>query len=226
MKLFNTLNSEKTSLIVDIKLRSPRDGDLINRNDVPEFAEKMVKSGAAAVSVVTEEKYFNGNYDLLKEIREVVDVPVIVKDFFNEVRKIKRAYNNGADSVLLISSILGKKTLKNLKTHCQKLGLEPLIETHSKNEILRANHLETKLIGINNRNIKKLEMDSGNVSRTKKLAKFAHDNAMIISESSIESKEDLKKINSEVDAVMVGTSILTSNHPRNKVKELMEVNHG
>lgn len=212
----------EVSLIVDIKLRSPRDGELIKKKKAPNFAKEAVEAGADALSVVTEKNHFNGSIELLEEVNESVDAPIIAKNFFKDRNSILETIEAGADSVLLISSILTNEKLKELQDFCQERDVEPVIETHTKEEIFQANHFGAKVIAINNRDITELEMDSGDVNRTDKLEKHVKNDALIISESSIKSRQDIDLIRTKVDAVVVGTTILTSNKPRKKIKQLKE----
>lgn len=222
MKLSRALKKSESEVAVigDIKRRSPEIGDLMNDRNPIDIAESMVDGGIDAVSVVTESEYFKGSLGLLEKIGNAIEVPILVKDFFREEEEVKKAKQAGADSILLISSILDENSLKDLYEFCKEIEVEPLVETHTRSEIELANDLGVGLVGINNRNIKKLEKDSGTVQRTEKLVNYIHGGALVISESSIRSPEDIDLIKKKVEGVLVGTAILKSKDPEGKVKEL------
>ncbi|MDH7556620.1 MAG: hypothetical protein QHG94_06770, partial [Candidatus Methanosuratincola sp.] len=128
----------------------------------------------------------------------------------------------GADAILLISSILGREGLARLLSACASEGLEPLVEVHTTSEMGVANSLGAPLIGINNRDIRRLETDGGDVGNTEALARLAHPGAVLVSESSIATRgEVLRAIGAGADAVLVGTAVMRAEDPGEKVRELI-----
>lgn len=195
-------------VVPDIKLISPKEGGLLSGRD-PVYMAKLFESiGAPALSVVTEEKEFGGSVALLEKVAAAVSVPVLRKDFITCEEEIYRTKEAGASAVLLICACMDKETLFHLYDTAVKVSLEPLVEAHTEEELGFASELGARLVGINNRDILTLERDGGNVSRTKELALYAPKNALIISESGIETPKDAREaVSSGADAVLVGTAI-------------------
>jgi indole-3-glycerol phosphate synthase len=196
-------------IIPDIKCISPRDGDLLFGRDPLIIAKQLVEAGAPALSVVTEQKNFGGSIMLLKSIAEETSVPILRKDFIKNIDDLKITRDSGAHAILLICSILPFYLLTKLYEEALKLGLEPLIETRTREELAFASKLGAKLVGINNRNILELEKDDGTVSATELLAAHAPKGALLISESSFKTQSEVGvAINAGADAVLIGTAIL------------------
>ena len=200
-------------VIPDIKQISPKEGDILKGRDPAVMAKILIEAGAPALSVVTENKYFGGSAELLKKVSETAgsNIPVLQKDFITSADQLKTAKDNGADAVLLICAIQSFSMIKELYKKALKIGLEPLIEVHTKEELFPALGAGAKLIGINNRDIVELEKDDGTVDLTGKLAKYIPENVTIISESSIKTPQDAEEaIRSGADAVLVGTALWQS----------------
>lgn len=212
---------DRTFLIADIKAKSPRSGDLIGDRDPGHLARKMVGAGAQAISVVIEPEHFGGDMEMLERVREAVDVPLLAKDFVDGRERIGEVKSRGADAVLLIGSMLSEARLKDLFSSCGRMGIEPLVETHTSGEIRLAADLNAELVGINNRDITKLETDPGGVGRTELLAKLVREGSLVISEGSIKSRGDVQRaVEAGADAVLVGTAILKAHDLGEKVREL------
>jgi len=197
-------------VIPDIKQISPKEGDILKGRDPAVMAKILIEAGAPALSVVTENKYFGGSAELLKKVSETAgsNIPVLQKDFITSADQLKTAK---ADAVLLICAIQSFPMIKELYKKALKIGLEPLIEVHTKEELFPALGAGAKLIGINNRDIVELEKDDGTVDLTGKLAKYIPENVTIISESSIKTPQDAEEaIRSGADAVLVGTALWQS----------------
>ncbi len=208
-------------IIGDIKLRSPEHGDLARGRDPAQIAQAIVAGGAVAVSVVTEAEHYNGSLSLLETVRKAVKVPVLRKDFVRREQDITDTRQTGADAQLLTCCMMSESDMDRFFPICLKAGLEPLIETHSEKEIAHANRLRASLIGINNRNIRQWEQDDGDVNRTKNLANLVHEDAVIISESSIMTHDDvLAALKAGAHAVLIGTALLQANDIIKKMKEL------
>ncbi len=208
-----------TPIIGEVKVRSPRDNDLLRDRNPVEYAIAMADAGVIAISVVTERERFGGSVKMLHEIRQAVDLPVLRKDFINSEAQVHE--EESADALLLIYSMLGYPKLKRLHSACLLAGMEPLIEVHTKEEALRTNALKPLMVGINNRNIGRLETDDGNVSTTKELAPYVED-AIIVSESSFNTRREVEEaLGAGADAVLIGTALLNAMDLNEKLQELL-----
>lgn len=197
-----------TAVIPDIKCRSPKDGDLLRGRDPVEMAARFVEYGAPLLSVVTERERFGGSPELLRAIANTVNVPILRKDFITDEAGLLQTVELGAAAVLLICAAMDAKTLQALYTKALELGLEPFVETHTRDEMALAARLGATLVGINNRDIMTLEMDDGGAQRTRELAHGRPENAFLISESGILTPEDAAlAAASGADAVLVGTAL-------------------
>ena len=208
-------------VIAEIKRRSPSKGK-IRDVDLARTARQMENGGACAISVLTD-KNFDGSLEDLKRVKEAVKIPVLRKDFIVDEFQIYQSYGAGVDAVLLIVSLLREKTMEFVElTH--ELGMEALVEIHNEDEIRFALDSNAKLIGINNRNLKTLQIDLGT---TESLTKKIPTNRIIISESGINDKEDLKRVlKAGANAVLIGTSIIKAENIEERVREFVENDQG
>lgn len=221
--LCSQYNSGLIPVVPDIKSKSPKEGDLLRGRDPVQLARALAAAGAPALSVVTEPGYFGGSADLLRRIVENVSLPVLRKDFINNTVQLQETVDLGAAAVLLIASMLDKKLLFKLVEDALKLGLEPLVETHSLEEINSFNELTLNVIGINNRNIVELELDDGSVLMTENLVKAVRPGVFVVSESSISSPADVRRAAAAgAHAVLVGTAILQARDPAGMYRILSE----
>lgn len=196
-------------VIPDIKCNSPKEGDLLLGRDPLFVAKQLVGAGAPALSVVTEHKNFGGSMELLEKIAAGTGVPVLRKDFIKSIDDLILTKDSGAQAILLICAMLPFDLLSSLYDKALRLGLEPLVEARTKEELAFASKLGAKLVGINNRNILELEKDNGTVSATRSLAAYAPKDALLISESSIKTPTEAQfAIKAGADAVLIGTAIL------------------
>ena len=206
--------SGRVPVIPDFKMLSPSDGPLFQGRDVIADARAMEKAGAPALSVVTEPKQFGGSLEFLEQITKAVRIPVLRKDFVQSTSDLEETVRCGAKAVLLICSCMTQATLKELYHRSLELGLEPLVEAHSAEELHLAESLGAKLVGINNRDILTLECDGGTVSTTARLASAKPIGSFLISESGIQSADDVRiALQSGADAVLVGTAIWKDEDP-------------
>lgn len=201
-------------VIPDIKCYSPKEGNLLKGRNPVEVAKILVDAGAPVLSVVTEPKNFKGSLELLKKIHNAVDVPLLRKDFIYTKEDLIETKNYGASAILLMCSCLEKEKLEYLYHEAIQMGLDPFVETHTKEELLFATELGAKLIGINNRNILELECDDGNVSRTCEMAADVPQGSILVSESSIGNSEEVRMaIKAGADCALVGTAIWQAKDP-------------
>ncbi|MDD3654031.1 MAG: indole-3-glycerol-phosphate synthase [Desulfotomaculaceae bacterium] len=195
-------------VIPDIKCTSPKEGDLLQGRDPVEAAKLLAAAGAPALSVVTEPKNFGGSLALLERIAEATALPVLRKDFINCEEDLLLTKACGAEAILLICALQTPPLLAKLYQEALKIGLEPLVETHTQEELILAGKIGAKLVGINNRNILELEIDDGTVSATALLAKYKPKDALLISESSLQTPAQARAaVQAGSDAVLVGTAI-------------------
>jgi len=202
------------AVIPDIKCFSPQDGNLLDIHCAAEAAQKMVNRGAPLLSVVTESEHFGGSPELLRSITHTVDVPVLRKDFVTNVDMLKETVELGAAAVLLICAVNEEKKLATLFQKAMDLGLEPLVEIHTLEEMQLAKKLGARLIGINNRNIRVYEQDGSGPERTVDLAFSAPKDSIIVSESGILSPTDAQRVAAVgVNALIVGTALWQARDP-------------
>jgi len=209
-------------IVADIKPVSPRDGDLLGPRDVADLARTLVDAGACALSVVTEAKHFGGSLATLRRVCEAVEVPVLQKDFFSSVSQVEESRKQGAAAVLLILATTLDPLASALYRRARELALEVVVEIHTRQELERALALSPTIIGINNRDITRLETDSGDVRVTEDLAPCVPDGIVKVSESSLRNEEDIRRaFEAGADAVLVGTAILRAGDPAAFLSRLM-----
>ena len=205
------LNQKSTGaipVIPDIKCVSPKHGDLLRGRCPVEAAKLLKNAGTAVMSVVTEPKEFCGSLELLRNIADTTGLPILRKDFITTTDDLKISLDNGAAAILLMCATQTEKSLFELYETALQLGIEPLVETHTLAEMQLARKLGAMLIGINNRDITRLERDDGTVTNTRHLAEFAPENAVIVSESGINTPEEARQaIDAGADAVLIGTAL-------------------
>jgi indole-3-glycerol phosphate synthase len=212
--LWNKYHRGHIPVIPDIKPRSPQAGDLLQGRDPAEIARALADAGAPVISVVTEPIHFGGSAMLLQKVVQATKLPVLRKDFINSPHQLQESLELGASAVLLIASMLEKARLLELIEEACRLGLEPLVETHRREEIDAVRELKLDMIGINNRDIVNLEMDGGNVDTTEELARLIQPGSLVISESSLSSPVEVEKAaRAGAQAVLVGTAILQAPDP-------------
>lgn len=214
------MGREGVPVIAEVKPRSPSRGDLRSASDPAEVALQMVEGGAAAISVLTEPRYFGGSLRALERVAEIVSVPVLMKDFIIDEKQILRGAEAGADAILLMVSICPH--LESFYHLILSLGLEPLVEVHSEEEVEKAARLKPWLIGINNRDLETMKTNLTHTQRILPLIKARCPEALIVAESGVRTPQDVKKLLTYgADAVLVGTAIMESRNIAEKVKELV-----
>lgn len=212
----------KVPLIAEIKLRSPREGDLLKGRDPLQIADEYIRGGACAVSVVTEPTHFGGDIEILKEIVSNIKLPVLRKDFITDKEQIRESKQSGAKAVLLLSAMLSNEELADLNEYAHSTGLETVVEIHTQRELENLKGLALDMIGINNKDILDLERGEDQVISTQKLAPLLPEGVIAISESGIRNREDVRKvIASGVDAILVSTALLKTDDISQMLKELI-----
>lgn len=212
-------------IIAEIKVHSPKYGDLLRGRDPIKILRAYERAGAAGISYITEPKYFKGNFELFRRICREADLPVLRKDFITSKDEIERTAEAEASAVLIITRILGDKTAEFVD-YALEHGLETLVEVHTRDEVRIANETRTPMIGINNRDIARLEKDDGTVEVTEKLCEYVRNDAVRVSESGISSVEDLKRALRYADAALIGTAFMRAENAEEVVKAFVEGYHG
>ena len=203
------LSPSNIRVIAEIKRASPSRGSIASIEDPSALAISYETAGAGAVSVLTEERSFLGSLRDLDEVRKVISVPVLRKDFIANEYQVLEARAHGADLVLLIVAGLDQKTLVRLKHLIEQLGMAALVETHSEQEVLRACEIDSRLVGINARDLATFETDR---SLFGKLASLVPSGAIKIAESAVRSVSDVQEYASYgADCVLVGEALVTGN---------------
>lgn len=210
----------RLSVISEVKKASPSKGLIQPDFDPVKIAVTYEKSGADAISCLTEEFYFQGSSEYFKAIRAEVSLPMIRKDFIFDPYQIYEAKIIGADAVLLIAAVLDNAKLKEYKLIADSLGLDVLAETHSKEELDRVLAADLDIIGINNRNLKTFDVT---LDTTAKLAGFIPDGKVIVSESGIKDNNDMKAVRSYgADAVLIGETLMRSDDIADTLERLRD----
>ena len=211
-------------VIADIKPVSPRDGDLLAGRRPADLAVALEAAGACALSVVTESRHFGGSCDTLAEVVGATALPVLRKDFIVDLAQLRETREAGAAAVLLIVATVPPDALGPLFDAALDLGLEPLLEAHTEAELERALALSPTLIGINNRDIRRLETDPGDVSTTAALAPRVPEGVVIVSESALLTDGDVRRaLSAGADAVLVGTMLLQAENPAARLAALTQL---
>ena len=208
--------SPQPALIMECKAASPSRGTIRSDYDPASLAAQYAPY-AAAVSVLTEPDRFNGSFDDLAAVREVVDVPVLCKDFIVDEVQVLAARSLGADAVLLMLSVVPDDVYRELAELAHSLGMEVLTEVSTPQEMHRASVLGAEVIGINNRNLRTLETD---LARTEELAPLAPAGVVLVGESGVGASQDVRRLSGLVDALLVGSSLSGAPDPAEAAREL------
>jgi len=209
---------EDLAVIAEIKRKSPTRGMIKKDFDPVEIAKIYDKNGAAAVSVLTDEKYFDGHCSYLTAVKKLIYLPVLRKDFIVDEYQIRESRYWGADAILLIVRLLESKQLTRYIAIAREVGLSCLVEVHSEGEIKTAIDSGAEIIGINNRNLDTLKVD---INTSLDLMKWIGKDQVAVAESGIQSRSDMIKIESAgFDAVLIGESFMRSKNIGGKLREL------
>ena len=213
-------------VISEIKVFSPKEGDLLRGRAPADLAAVMATAPIAGVSVVTDMIHFLGDTDIIRTIRPLVPVPILRKDFTASERDLDETVACGADAVLLTVCLLHDERLARLHAGAHERELETLVEVHDDNDIARvvALGLRPDVLGVNNRDIQIGETDDGDVGVTERLAPTLPAGSLLLSESSIAGPDDARRARGAgADAVLVGTSILRAADAVEAIRALVEV---
>ncbi len=215
-------------LIAEVKKASPSLGVICENFDPVRIAKEYEAAGASCLSVLTDEKFFQGSLDYLRQIRAAVKLPLLRKDFIIDERQILEAIEWGADAILLIVAILSDEQLQKFHSLAIEAGLAVLVEVHDEAELERALKISPALIGVNNRNLKTFKVD---LSTTEKLAVKMEDGRwkmgktsapLLVAESGIHTRADVERVKkSGAGAILVGESLMKNGDIKTKVRELI-----
>ena len=215
----DALAAEGMSFICECKKASPSKGLIAEEFPYLEIAKDYEAAGASAISVLTEPNWFKWDLKYLNEFSSEVKIPTLRKDFTVSPYMIYEAYLNGASAVLLICSILDRKTLEDYISIASSLGLDALVEAHDSDEVKMAIDAGAQIIGVNNRNLRTFEVNASNCLR---LRKDVPENILFVAESGIKTREDIKVLlENNVNAVLIGEALMTSSDKKaylNKLK--------
>lgn len=214
-----SLSKAGTSLIAEIKRSSPSKGALSQITDPVALAKSYERGGADLISVLTEERRFNGKIADLIAVRDAIGLPVLRKDFILTEFQVYESRLLGADLILLIVAALSNAQLRDLYQLSTELGMDVLVEVHDEEEAQRAIDLKAEIIGVNSRNLKTLEVSDLNFERI-----FPHlpKNVIKVAESGIATRAQVEFVESlGADAILVGESLVKSGDPEQSIKELL-----
>ena len=214
---FLQAHPEKLQIVAEVKKASPSMGDINLGVDILQQAKTYEANGAAMISVLTDQVYFKGHLDDLRDISNQVAIPTLNKDFIIDEKQIIRARNAGASVILLIVAALTEERLKELYDYATELGLEVLMETHNREELEIAHRIGARIIGVNNRNLTTFEVD---LQTSLDLAEYFQEGPVYISESAIFSGQDAQAVAPHFQGILVGTALMQAENVAEKIKEL------
>ncbi len=208
------------ALIAEVKKASPSAGVICPNFDPVRIAREYEAAGASCLSVLTDEKFFQGSLEYLKQIREAVKIPLLRKDFIIDERQILEAIEWGADAILLIVAILSDAQLKQFHSLAVEAGLAALVEVHNEAEMDRALAAGATLLGVNNRDLKTFKVD---LETTERLARKAvRPGILLVAESGIHTRADVERLERcGAHAILVGESLVRNGDIAAKVGELL-----
>lgn len=211
--------ADRLNVIAECKRRSPSRGVLRRHYDAAAIASSYEAAGAAAVSVLTEPTFFDGALEHLVAVRGAVNLPVLRKDFIVDEYQLIEARACGADAVLLIVAALAAAELKNLLERARAIGLDALVEVHDRAELKVALESGGEMVGVNNRNLKTLEVDVG---ASERLIEEIPDEVIAVAESGLRTRTDLTRLRgSGYDAFLIGEYLMTSADPGAGLRDLL-----
>ncbi|MBW0454104.1 MAG: indole-3-glycerol phosphate synthase TrpC [Candidatus Kinetoplastibacterium crithidii] len=220
--IYKKIQNGNPAIIAEIKKASPSKGILSKNFNPSLFATSYEENGAACISVLTDQQFFQGSAEYLKQVKSACSLPILRKDFIIDNYQILESRAMGADCILLIVAVLEKDKLCELENTALELGMNVLVETHNLQEVEIALNLKTPLIGINNRNLRNFKTD---IKTTIKLIDFIPKDKTIITESGINSPEDLKFMRkNNVNAFLIGEYFMKSDNPGKQLKILVSNN--
>lgn len=216
--LLNTQRKNLPALIAECKKGSPSRDIIVKNYNPVEIAEIYQTHKASAISVLTDSKFFYGRKEHIQQIKEVVSLPILRKDFIIDSYQIPETKALGADCILLIAACLSKEQIKDFLLESSDYGLDALIEVHTEKELENVLSLNHKLIGINNRNLKEFRTD---ISNSIKLKKLIPDSVLVVSESGLSERNHIERLEMHgIMAYLIGETFLSATNIGHKIEEL------
>ena len=219
--LSKALHRDGINVIAEFKRRSPSKGIIRPGADLLEIVKSYEAGGAAAISVLTEEDYFSGSLDDLRVVRAAVRLPVLRKDFVFDDYQVYESAAAGADAILLIVAALDDELLFRLRHLSEEeLGLDALVEVHTRDEMKRAVACDARLIGVNNRDLRTFEVS---LETSLSLAHEAPSDALLVSESGLRSREDLQLLHSAgYRGFLIGETLMRAEDPQQALRDVLD----
>jgi len=210
----------KVSIIAEIKKASPSKGVIRENFNPVEIAKIYEENGASAISVLTDRKFFQGDIEFLSDIREVVAIPLLRKDFIIDEYQIFESAAFGADAILLIAAVLSVDEMKTFLLKAEQLKMNCLVEIHNEDELKKVLKVDPDIIGINNRNLNNFEV---NITNTDKLMENIPQDKIIVSESGIHTPQDMNYLKElGIHAALIGESFMREKDIGAKLKDFLE----
>jgi len=208
------------NLVAEIKFASPSAGRIRPRTNPTSIGRIYEDAGAAAISLLTDKRFFQGDLNYLPRLKKAITLPILRKDFIIDEVQVREALLYGADAILLIARILSQTQLVELISACRDLGLAPLTEIHDREDLEKALDCDADIIGINNRDLDSFTVD---ISTTFELAPLVPDDRVVVSESGLATKADIRSLqDTRVQAVLVGSALMKSDDLAEKTAELVD----
>jgi len=215
--LLAALRAHRPAIIAEIKRASPSRGDILPGLDPAAVAREYAASGAAAISVLTD-RHFKGSLEDLRTVRAAVNLPLLRKDFIFDPYQLHQARAAGADGILLIAAMLNEADLRALYAAAREIGLQALVEVHNEDELRAAGRAGAEIVGINNRDLHTFVTD---IAVTERLLKDYRGAALVVSESGIDTPEDICRLDrAGARAFLIGESLLRGGVPRLRLETL------
>ena len=213
-------DKNRFNLIAEIKKSSPSKGEICKKFNLNQIAEDYENAGAACLSILTEKNYFQGDITYINRAKKIIDIPILRKDFILDEWQIYESYFFGADCILLILAILEDKDVRRFYNISKELNLDVIVEVHDETELKRAIELKVDCIGINNRNLKTLEID---LNTFKRLSKKIPKGIIKICESGLKSNKQLKDFSKMgADGFLIGEYLMSSENLKKKTIEIIK----
>ena len=217
--LKDALSKPGISVIAEIKMKSPSEGEIFPNADPAHIAKGYESAGAAAISVLTDQSFFGGSLDILQSVRNAVSIPVIRKDFIIDQKQISETIHYNGDAFLLIADALDQDSLQQLMNFGEMAGLEFLVEYHAQKHAEFIFALNPEIVGINCRNLKTMATD---ITYFEKMISSLPSNSVKVAESGIHTSDDLEYVSDlGYDAALIGTSLMKTGNPEKALETLL-----
>jgi indole-3-glycerol phosphate synthase len=218
-------DSNRTNIIAEFKRRSPSKGDMRSNADPSVIAKEYEQGGATAISVLTEEDYFDGSLDDLRAVRQTTSLPILRKDFIFDDYQVYESAAAGADALLLIVAALDDESLNRLRQITEDvLSMDALVEVHTAAEMERAIKCGANIIGVNNRNLATFEVS---LETSVEMAARAPSSMLLISESGIETRDDIRRLSQlGYRGFLIGETLMRADNPQAALREFTQRREG